>query len=101
MDRLFNILKEQVGLTWRTESPAVTLPEAQTDDAMEVPAQEAVTRLLEMAEGGYLFDIMDEARRIKNEAPRLAPFADRLIALARGFDVQKTMEFLLMIGKGP
>ena len=101
IDRLLNILKKQLGLTWRIESPAATLPEEQTDDAMEVPAQEAVTRLLEMAEGGFLFDIMDEARSLKDENPRLAPFADRLIALARGFDVQKTMDFLLMIGKKP
>ncbi len=94
VDRLLEIVGEQLKLTWRTETPPDKPPEPETTEPAEKPAEEVVEQLLEMAEGGYMFDIVDEAKRLKRENPRLAPFADGLIALAKRFDAQKTIDFL-------
>ena len=90
LNRLYGVLEEVLGVTWRVETE-----EAEAEPAPMTPPSEAVlASLRELADGGFVFDIMEEARRIRDADPGCAPFGDHLLALANQFDMNGLKAFL-------
>jgi CheY-like chemotaxis protein len=90
LDRLYDLLAEWLDLRWRMEGAA----EAETGGPLLFPPEAALSSLRRMADGGMVFEIMDEARRIQSEDPRFGPFSGRLLDLANRFEVNRIREFL-------
>ena len=92
LDRLYEVLEELLGMTWRmeTESEAEEVEPA----PMTPPPEEVLAVLRELTEGGFVFDIMEEARRIRDDHPASVSFADHLLELAGRFDMNQIKVFL-------
>jgi signal transduction histidine kinase/CheY-like chemotaxis protein len=89
LDRLYDLLAEWLDLRWEAESGRVA-----ESGPPPFPPEAVLAPLRRMADGGMVFEIMAEARRIQSEDARFGPFADRLLALANRFEVNRIRAFL-------
>jgi hypothetical protein len=53
---------------------------------MVVPPAKELTALYKAAKSGYILDIQEEAKRLKQLDSDYAPFADKIIELADAFE---------------
>ncbi|WP_437779108.1 AAA family ATPase [Sorangium sp. So ce1097] len=64
------------------------------------PPDEELAVLSELADKGLLRKVLEEAERLRQLDPRLGPWIDQLVALARGYQTRKLREFVRARGRG-
>ncbi|WP_438025415.1 AAA family ATPase [Sorangium sp. So ce233] len=94
LDRISRLL----GVEWlrREEAPDRDAPAEGPADAGQLvwPPAEELAVLSELADKGLIRKVLEEAERIRQLDPRLSPWVDQLVALARGYQTRKLREFV-------
>ncbi|WP_437932341.1 AAA family ATPase [Sorangium sp. So ce291] len=94
LDRVSRLL----GIEWlrREGSPArdASAEETTGSGPLAPPPPEELTLLSALANKGLVHKILEEAERIRQNDPRLRPWLDQLMALARGYQTRKLREFV-------
>ncbi|WP_437603845.1 AAA family ATPase [Sorangium sp. So ce590] len=100
LDRISRLL----GIEWlrREEAPSPDSPaEVPTDgEPLAPPPAEELALLSALANRGLVHKILAEAERMRQRDPRLRPWLDQLVTLARGYQTRKLREFLDAYGPG-
>ncbi|WP_434044092.1 MULTISPECIES: AAA family ATPase [Sorangium] len=94
LDRIARLL----GVEWlrREEAPDRGAPAEGPADAGQIvrPPAEELAVLSELADRGLIRKVLEEAERIRQLDPRLGPWVDQLVTLARGYQTRKLREFV-------
>jgi hypothetical protein len=93
------VLQWQNGLDLGMNGGKPVWDDASLDNA-EHPPSDLLDRLIESARGGRIAILLEEADRIQEASPGLAPFADRLRELSQGFRVKEVREWLNALRRG-
>ncbi|WP_437733281.1 AAA family ATPase [Sorangium sp. So ce1335] len=101
---LLDMLSGSLGVEWlrRDQLPDQRAPaEAPAGSGRLVPPpDEELTLLSELADKGLLRRVVEEAERIRQLDPRLGPWVDELVTLARGYQTRKLRELVRPRGRG-
>jgi signal transduction histidine kinase/CheY-like chemotaxis protein len=101
---LLDTLSRSLGIEWlrRDEAPDRGAPaEGPAGSGHLVPPpDEELAVLSALADKGLLRRVLDEAERIRQLDPRLQPWLDQLVTLARGYQTRKLREFVRARGRG-
>ncbi|WP_437287277.1 AAA family ATPase [Sorangium sp. So ce406] len=94
LDRISGLL----GVEWlrREEAPVRGAPAEGPAGAGQLvrPPAEELALLSDLADKGLVRKVLEEAERIRQLDPRLGPWVDELVALARGYQTRKLREFV-------
>jgi CheY-like chemotaxis protein len=91
-ERLLDLLATHLELTWvyaKPEDEAETLA-----GPLVPPPAEELAVLHELARSGRMWDIRQHAARLAETDAAYIPFADRLQALTKSFEIKKTIDFV-------
>jgi signal transduction histidine kinase/DNA-binding NarL/FixJ family response regulator len=92
VDRLLSEMGRMLALTWIRQKPVAAV---RTDAGpMVAPPKQEMGRLLELAKIGNMRDIRERAAAIAAQHEQYRPFADRLCALADGYQSKAILEMI-------
>jgi len=94
VDRLLLEMGRMLGLTWIRERPDVAAKEDRNIGPMVAPPPQEMRRLLELAKIGNMRDIRECAVAIGAQHAQYRPFAQRLCALADGYQSKAILELI-------
>jgi CheY-like chemotaxis protein len=94
VDRLLLEMGRMLGLTWIRERPDVAAKEDRNIGPMVAPPPQEMRRLLELAKIGNMRDIRECAAAIGAQHAQYLPFAQRLCALADGYQSKAILELI-------
>ncbi|MGK3998797.1 AAA family ATPase [Sorangium sp. So ce1024] len=101
---LLDAVARSLGIEWlrRERAPArdASAEGSAGSGHLVPPPDEALAVLSELADKGLLRKVLEEAERIRQLDPRLGPWIDQLVALARGYQTRKLREFVRPRGRG-
>ncbi len=88
-EEIYRCLEKQLGLTC-VYAEETSEPEA----PMVAPPREQLLELNQLIEVGLVFEIQEIASRLQAENEALTPFAQQLMKLAKGFDIEGVNSFI-------
>ncbi|NDJ59564.1 MAG: PAS domain S-box protein [Chloroflexi bacterium] len=101
LTQLLNLLRTHLALEWIYDGAVPSkLPSADvsltvpTDAHIALPTPADLDRLLDLAKRGNIGGITAQAEQIRAADSRYAPFADKLLRLARGFKMREIEAFV-------
>lgn len=98
-DELFNLLSEHLQLTWKydavsSDASGTSELQAQSDQEMISPPVTDLQVLLQLAQGGRLRKLKEVAEQISEQNDRYKPFTQKVLHLAREFQLEQIEELL-------
>jgi PAS domain S-box-containing protein len=88
-DEIYYSLETQLGLTL-----VYTEVDNECEAALTAPPSEQLLELYQLAEVGMVFEIQEIASRLQAENEDYIPFAQQLLKLAKGFDIEGISAFI-------
>lgn len=89
---LLNLLQINLKLTWTFSEPAGE--DVPIEGSLMVPPPEDLAELYRLARSGFIVDIRQLAAELQKRDTAYGPFADKLLKLAKGFEVEQIMTLL-------
>ncbi|WP_437821025.1 AAA family ATPase [Sorangium sp. So ce1078] len=101
---LLDKISRLLSIEWirRDETPVLDSPaEGPVDGGpLAPPPAEELALLSALADKGRIHKILEEAERLRLHDPRLRPWLEQLVALARGYQTRKLRDFVAAYGPG-
>ncbi len=88
-EEIYHCLEKQLGLTYIYAEEA-----NEPEIPMVVPPREQLLELNQLIEVGQVFEIQEQASRLQSENEAFIPFAQQLMKLAKGFDIEGLNTFI-------
>ncbi len=88
-DEIYHCLEKQLGLILEYEEA-----DSEHETVLVTPPSEQLSELYQLAEVGLVFEIQEMAVRLQAENEAYIPFAQQLVKLAKGFDIEGISAFI-------
>ena len=96
-NELFAAMKKHLKLNWIYEDSEPEVDHSSSGDeeqTMLSPDKSVLERFLQMAEGGDIYGLGDEAKLLAQASPTLVPFCSVLLDLIDNFEIQPILAFI-------